>query len=235
MARLSRRAAIILAAATAVAAAGVTAALAGPIIYRDLMSAPAAEAPTASGESLAPATIDADALAGEWLIADGSFAGYRVNEVLNGTDVTVTGRTDTVSGTVTTTESAVTAAMITVDVASIATDSPNRDSYFRDTALRVSQHPTATFELTSPIVAPAGADVLEPQLVDSTGLLTLAGVSTEVTVRLSTAADGGTIRIAGSVPITFADYGVTAPSLGFVKVEETGVVEFLLVLVPGAR
>nr|WP_245542796.1 hypothetical protein [Pseudoclavibacter soli] len=33
---------------------------------------------------------------------------------------------------------------------------------------------------------------------------------------------------AGSIPITFADFGVTAPSLGFVSVEDHGEVEFLL-------
>ncbi len=38
--------------------------------------------------------------------------------------------------------------------------------------------------------------------------------------------DGG--QLSGSIPITFADYGVTAPSLGFVTVEKTGSVEFLL-------
>lgn len=230
MARLSRKTTIIIAAAAAVVALGAAAAIAGPAIYRDLISAPAADAPAASGESLNPSTIDEDALAGEWEVSAGSFAGYRVDEVLNGTDVTVTGRTDEVSGTVTTTDSAVTAATVTVDVASIATDSPSRDSYFRDTALRVSEHPTATFELTSPIESPEGASVDEPQAVSATGILTLAGVGNEVTVDITTAADGDTIRIAGSIPITFADFGVQAPSLGFVKVENTGFVEFLLIL-----
>ena len=47
-------------------------------------------------------------------------AGYRVAEVLNGTDVTVTGRTDEVSGTLTAGGQTVTQASFTVDVASIA-------------------------------------------------------------------------------------------------------------------
>ena len=38
-------------------------------------------------------------------------------------------------------------------MASIATDSGNRDSYFRNTAMRAAKFPTATFELTEPVVA----------------------------------------------------------------------------------
>jgi hypothetical protein len=39
-------------------------------------------------------------------------------------------------------------------------------------------------------------------------------------------ATGG--QVSGSIPITFEDYGVEAPSLGFVEVEDQGFVEFLL-------
>jgi len=209
----------------------IVAVVAGPAIYRDLIVGPADAAPTAElqqqGE-LEASTLDEGAMAGEWRVADGSYAGYRVDEVLNGTDVTVTGRTEAVTGTVTASDTEVTAATITVDVASIATDSANRDAYFRDQALRVAEHPTATFELTSPIPAPDGASVDEPQTVEATGTLTLAGVDREVTVELVAAVSGDTVRIAGQVPVTFADYGVEAPSLGFVQVELEGFVEFQL-------
>ena len=55
-------------------------------------------------------------------------------------------------------------------------------------------------------------------------------VTTELEAVLS--GDGG--QIAGSIPITFEDYGVTAPDLGFVSVEPTGFIEFLLVVDPAA-
>ena len=107
-------------------------------------------------------TIPADELTGDWAIGAGSTAGYRLDEVLNGTDVTVVGSTDQVSGTVTVDGEAVTAATVTVDVASIATDSGNRDQYFRTVALETEQFPTATFTLTEPIDAgvPADGDAL---------------------------------------------------------------------------
>lgn len=231
---LSKRSIGFIVGGAVVVVLGITAAVAGPAIYRDLIVGPADDAPSLDVESLAPGTIDENALAGEWTVTDGSFAGYRVDEVLNGTDVTVTGRTNDVTGTVTTTDSEVTEATITVDVASISTDSGSRDSYFRDTAMRVSENPTATFVLTSPISGD-GASLDESATVTGTGVLTLAGVSNEVTVEMTAAVDGTTIRIAGQIPITFSDYGVTAPSLGFVQVEDTGLVEFLVVLTPGAR
>lgn len=235
MARPSKKATIILISAATIIALGATAAIAGPVFYRDVIAGPAYDAPTAELDARAPSTLDEDTLAGDWTVADGSYAGYRVDEVLNGVDVTVTGRTEDVTGTVTTSDTAVTAATITVDVASIATDSSQRDAYFRDSALRVSEHPTATFELTSPIEAPSGADVDAESTVTASGVLTLAGVSQDVTVDVTAAADGNTIRIAGQIPVTFADFGVQAPSLGFVKVEDSGLVEFLVVLEQGPR
>lgn len=205
----------------------------GPTIYRDVIVGPADEAPTAELQDLdrlEPSSLDEGDLAGEWIVAKDSYAGYRVDEVLNGTDVTVTGRTEQVNGTVSASADAITAATITVDIASIATDSGSRDSYFRDQAMRGAEHPTATFELTSPIEAPAGAGVDAPVTVMGTGILTLAGVSNELTVELVAAVSGSTVQVAGQIPVTFADYGVAAPSLGFVQVEETGFVEFLVVL-----
>lgn len=232
MSRLSTRAKVLIG-VVVLLVLGATAAIAGPIIYRDVIAGPADDAPTTAlqdDETLEPSTLDENALAGEWTVTNGSFAGYRVDEVLNGTEVTVTGRTEQVTGAVTASETEVTSATITVDVASIATDSSNRDAYFRDQALRVSEHPTATFELTSPIPAPSGTSIDTPQTVTATGILTLAGVSSEVSAELTVAVSGDTVRIAGQVPIAFADYGVEAPTLGFVQVEPTGFVEFLIVL-----
>lgn len=217
---------------------GGTAAIAGPIIYRDFIAAPAAEAPTLSaGDGLMESARELDPadLAGSWSVSDSSEAGYRVEEVLNGTDVTVTGRTDKVSGSFTIDESGLTLqrAELTVDVASISTDSANRDSYFRDQALRVNQNPTATFTLTQPVTlaaVPNSGDVVQ---AEASGDLTIAGVTRPVTVSVEVRSDGTTAEIAGSIPITFADFGVTAPNLGFVAVEPTGFVEFQLTAARG--
>ncbi|MBK0419890.1 YceI family protein [Leucobacter sp. CSA1] len=213
---------------------GVAGALAGPGLYRDFIAAPAAEAPSLEideGESLEPAApLAAADLIGDWAIVSGSEAGYRVDEVLNGTDVTVTGRTDRVEGAIAIGEGlTLESAEFTVDVASIETDNGSRDEYFRARAMRVSEHPTATFRTTEAIPlgeAPGSGETVEQEV---TGELTLAGVTQPVSVTVEVRSDGARTELAGAIPIVFADYGVDAPSLGFVSVEPTGQVEFQLI------
>ncbi|MDR5701098.1 YceI family protein [Agromyces aerolatus] len=236
---MQKRTKIIVASIVAgVVVLGATAAIAGPVIYRDVIvgeaeaapsvtAAPSAEADAGSG---AGADDSAEDLSGTWSVGAGSYAGYRVDEVLNGTDVTVVGRTEQVTGTLQVEELSLTAAELTVDVATIETDSGNRDDYFRDTALRVDEHPTATFVLTEAITTDEAPVVGEVQTVQATGDLTLAGVTQTVTVELEAVLNGETGQVAGSIPITFADFGVEAPNLGFVSVEPTGFIEFSLEL-----
>ncbi len=66
--------------------------------------------------------------------------------------------------------------------------------------------------------------------VEAVGDLTIAGVTKSVTVALEaqTTADG--VEVSGTIPVTFSDFGVDAPDLGFVKVEDSGTVEMLLQL-----
>ena len=216
---------------------GATAAVAGPVIYRDVIVGEADAAPTVTAaptptDPALTAAVDPADLSGEWTVAEGSFAGYRVDEVLNGTNVTVTGRTDDVTGSLTVDELSLTEAEFTVDVASIATDSSSRDSYFRDNALRVSQFPTATFVLTDTVTATAQPVVGQVQTISATGDLTIAGVTRSVTFDLEAVLNSTDGQVAGAIPITFADFGVEAPNLGFVSVEPQGFVEFSLVIRP---
>lgn len=231
---------LLIGAIVGVFAIGTAAAIAGPVIYRDFIAAPAAEAPTLSADKSVlgneepsqptGGVLDPMTLVGTWNVTDGSEAGYRVDEVLNGTDVTVTGRTDQVTGTFTIGETGLTleAADLTVDVASIVTDSGNRDEYFRGEAMRASKFPTATFTLTEPVTldnAPAAGDVVS---AEATGDLTLAGQTRTVSAQIEVRSDGETAEIAGSINITFADFGIDAPNLGFVQVAADGAVEFQL-------
>ncbi|MET4158959.1 YceI family protein [Agromyces sp. PvR057] len=214
---------------------GATAAIAGPIIYRDVIVGEAAAAPTVTvtpnpDAGSGDGTDAASDLTGDWTVTSGSFAGYRVDEVLNGTDVTVVGRTEQVTGTLAVDGTTLDSAEITVDVASIATDSSNRDDYFRQNAVRVDENPTATFVLTDAVVSDEAPAVGEVQTIQATGDLTLAGVTRTVTVDLEAVLNGETGQVAGSIPITFADFGVEAPNLGFVSVEPDGFVEFSLEL-----
>ncbi|MFC6354861.1 YceI family protein [Luethyella okanaganae] len=212
---------------------GGTVAVAGPLVYRDLIVGPADPAPTV--QATAPAVgsgMSVDDLSGTWKVGGESFAGYRVDEVLNGTDVTVVGRTSEVSGTLEVDGLTLTGAEIAVDVASITTDQPNRDAFFRDSTMHVSSFPTATFQLTEPVTASSSPTNGEVQTVTVAGELTLRGETRPVTAELQAVFSGDGGQVSGSIPIAFADFGIEAPNLGFVSVGNAGSIEFLLDISP---
>ncbi|UUT36364.1 YceI family protein [Microbacterium elymi] len=227
---MRKRAIVLLVTAGVVVVAGAAVAIVGPAFYRDVIVGAPDPTPTVTAGAAGGVAVAAADVQGDWRVGEGSYAGYRVDEVLNGTDVTVDGRTDQVTGTVTVAGESVTAASFTVDVASITTDQGSRDSYFRSTAMQASRHPTATFELTAPVVAASAPHLGAAQTVTATGELTLVGTTRTVTVTMDAVFDGARAQLAGSIPIRFADYGVQALDLGFVKVEDSGFVEFSLTL-----
>ncbi|MFD7310097.1 YceI family protein [Promicromonospora sp. NPDC059942] len=200
-------------------------------IYAGLQTGGDVPAP-AVGSSAPAATADPADLDGDWTVADGSEAGYRVNEVLSGQDVTVVGRTPQVTGSGTVADGELTAASVEVDLASITTDESARDGQFQG-ILDTRTYPTATFELTDPVDITAVADG-GTVTVDAPGTMTIKGVTQDVTAGLEIrlADDGGDVvaELAATVPVTFADYGVEAPDLGFVTVEDDGFVEAELTL-----
>lgn len=218
---------IITTVVVAVVILAVAAIIVGPKLYASVQSSKVAAAPTitaapepALNESGAASTAPVT-LSGTGQVAAGSQAGYRLNEVLQGENVTVRGLTDKVSGSITVADSVLNAGKISVDLASISTDSDRRDAYFRDTALQTATFPTAEFTLTKPVTLPSGTGEIE-----LTGDLNIHGVTKSVTGKAQAAVSGDQVQIAGELPITFADYGVQAPSLGFVTVEKNGSVEF---------
>lgn len=231
----------IIIAAVGVLALGATAAYAGPVIYRDFFAAPPAPEPVllsaddaelegAENEEAAADDEQASAadLSGTWVVSEGSVAGYRVDEVLAGTPVTVTGSTTAVSGSLEVSGLTLESAQFEVDVTSIATDERQRDSVFRELVGKNGAEPTARFVLTEPITAssaPLRGEIIEQAL---TGELTIAGVTRPVSFAAQVRLGDTSVEIAGQIPITFADFGITAPNLGFVSVESQGMVEFSL-------
>lgn len=51
-----------------------------------------------------------------------------------------------------------------------------------------------------------------------------------MSVDLDAQATAKGVEVSGAIPVTFSDYDVDAPDLGFVKVEDAGTVEMLLQL-----
>lgn len=218
-----RRRLVVVLAALAMLAALVV--LVGPRIYAWWGDRNAPPPLTVTTGAPAPATgpLDVD---GTWTLGPGTTAGYRVEEVLRGEDVTVVGRTEDVTGTVTVTDGSISAVDATVRVATVATGVGPRDSFMRG-LLEVDQHPTATFRVDAPVRLP---DLEQGGRLEVPGTLTLLGVDHPLTFTLDVVRDGAGLRAAGSAPVTFADLGIEAPSLGFVEVEGAGTLELLLVL-----
>lgn len=171
---------------------------------------------------------------GTWKVATGSTAGYRVKETLFGQSATAVGRTTAVTGDFTLAGTTVSTASFSVDLTQVSSDRSQRDGQFQGRIMNTAQFPTATFEITTPIdigTLPATGVEISPK---ATGKLTLHGVTKTVTVDLKAKRTGSGIQVLGSIPVTFADYGIDNPSGGPASVGDNGTIEFLLVLAKAA-
>jgi polyisoprenoid-binding protein YceI len=205
---------------------------AGPWFYREFIAGEA-DPELALPTQTQVATTDVD---GTWTVVPGpsdetnrTQAGYRVDEVLRGSPLTVNGRTTQVTGEAVVAASKLEAATFTVDVASITSPESRHDNQFRgERIMNVARFPTAEFRVTQPVdvagVPETGASIT----LDVPAAMTVKGVTREVTAKVDVQRSGANIIAAGSVPVIWTDYGVPPPDLGFVKVEPTGTIEFLV-------
>jgi len=181
-------------------------------------------------------------LPGPWTVAADSQAGYRIKEefLRDRLHVEAVGRTSDVTGSLLLAERPgggyeARDVTVPVDLTTLRSDEPARDDKVFSEFLEPGnsgepQHPTATF--VAPAVAvPADARDGQPFSVTTTGRLTVRGVSRDVPVTLDCQLAGGTIRVAGSIPFTFEQFGVSQLGeefFGFVAVEPQGTIEFLI-------
>ena len=169
---------------------------------------------------------DAGDLQGEPTV---SFAGFRVDEVLNNIgDFTAVGRTADVAGSIELSNTALVAATVEVTMSTLRTDNSFRDGRIYG-ALNTSEYPKATFTLAEPVELPAGMAGGEPFSGSAEGDLTIKGVTNRVTFELQAQLVGDIIVAVGSSDVVFSDYGVTAPTAPVVvSVEDHGIMEFQL-------
>jgi len=204
-------------------------------------SASASTAPGSAGASAASlppasgAAVDAGNIPGIWSIGANSVVGYRVRERLANlsADSDAVGRTDQITGTVTMASSegapTVADAAFSVDMTTLASDRQMRDNRLRNDGIETDSFPTATFTLTSPVALPADAATGAQIEITLHGDLTLHGVTKTVDIPAKAQLNGSLIQVQGSLPIAFADYGITPPNIaGFVSVEDNGTLEFLI-------
>ena len=158
-----------------------------------------------------------------------SFAGFRVDEVLNNIgDFTAVGRTARVSGSIELSDTSLVAATVEVQMGTLQTDSSFRDGRIYQ-ALSTSEFPLAVFTLVQPVELPAGMAGGEPFSGSAVGDLTIKGVTNRATFDLQAQLVGDLIVAVGSSDVLFSDYGVTAPTAPIVvSVEDHGIMEFQL-------
>ncbi len=201
-----------------------------------------ASAETDTGTTSADQTVDAPGgLAGVWTVqvAEGagdllgeptvSFAGFRVDEVLNSIgDFTAVGRTADVAGSIELSDTALVAATVEVTMSTLRTDNSFRDGRIYG-ALNTSEFPKAVFTLAEPVELPAGMAGGEAFSGSAEGDLTIKGVTNRVAFDLQAQLVGDIIVAVGSSDVVFSDYGVTAPTAPVVvSVEDHGIMEFQL-------
>ena len=207
----------------------------GPYVYIHFIegAAPAAlslatPATTSTSGATASPTQSGDASDGIWNVSSGSLVGYRVKEVLFGQSNVAVGRTSEVSGSITVTGTTIDTGTFTVDMVTVASDQSRRDGQFNGRIMETSTYPTATFTLTKPITLGSIPAQGTQRTYEATGNLTLHGVTKAVTFKVNGRYSGSTFQVAGSIPITFADWSIPNPSFGPVSTEDHGVLEFAL-------
>jgi len=211
----------------------------GPFVYINFVREPAADSfvseatttsidDTTAAPSAVPASLLSDAT-GTWNVVAESQVGYRVNEVLFGQRVTAVGRTSAVTGTVTIADLRVTDAKFTADMTTVKSDDPRRDAQFESRIMDVLNYPSASFELASPItIDPAAlAGTVTHQ---ANGSLTLRGVTKPVNVTIVSTVQDTQILLAGEIAVVFAEWAIPNPSIPGISTEDSGVLEFQLVL-----
>lgn len=211
-----------------------------PWLYINVIREPAAESfldeiasgTTTPGESASATTLVEQPLvdaSGSWGVTADSQVGYRVDEVLFGQNVTAVGRTSAVSGSVTIEGLTVTSADFSVDMTTVRSDEPKRDAQFESRIMDVINYPVATFVLGTPIALEESALAGNSQH-QATGTLTLRGSSKPIDVQLVSNIRDGRITLAGEILIVFEEWGIPNPSIPGISTEDSGILEFNLVL-----
>ena len=178
-------------------------------------------------------------LAGQWTIASGSVAGYRVREKLGflPAEDDAVGRTSNITGEASVTKQGqivtVTAAAFKVAVNTLKSDQAMRDQHIRTIGLQSDVYPTATFKLTKPVVLPASAVNGSIARVAVTGVFNIHGTARTETLPVELRVSSSSLEAVGSLTFPWGAFNMTAPSVGgFVSVESKATMEFDLRLKP---
>lgn len=219
-------------------------AVAGPWIYINLIKQDApdvltlepsvttttAAEPTETSTTVATTvtTVATSATDGEWAVVAESIVGYRVKEVIVGQKTEGVGRTSAVTGSLKIADQKVLNAEFTVDMTTLKSDSTRRDRQVNTRILDTATYPTATFVLKEPITLTPEVLAGSELTVNTTGTLTLRGITKDIAVTLIARLVDDVIEVNGSIELVFADWSIPDPSISAIVVEDRGQLEFLI-------
>jgi polyisoprenoid-binding protein YceI len=197
--------------------------------------APVGSLPLPSGSSSTTLTGGVD---GTWKVdpsAGQTFVGYRVQEQLASVGAnTAVGRTSEVTGSIAISGTKVTDGSFEADLTGLKSDDDRRDGQLSRQGIQTSRFPTATFKLTSPIDLGSVPGDGQEISATATGQLTLHGVTKDVSIQLKAKRSGGSIVVAGSLPIAWTDYAITKPnSFAVLSIADEGTMELQLFFTKG--
>ncbi len=219
-------------------------AVAGPWIYINLIKQDAPDvltlepsvttttaaepAETSTTVATTVTTVETSATDGEWAVVAESIVGYRVKEVIVGQKTEGVGRTSAVTGSLKIADQKVLNAEFTVDMTTLKSDSTRRDRQVNTRILDTATYPTATFVLKEPITLTPEVLAGSELTVNTTGTLTLRGVTKDIAVTLIARLVDDVIEVNGSIELVFADWSIPDPSISAIVVEDRGQLEFLI-------
>jgi polyisoprenoid-binding protein YceI len=179
------------------------------------------------------------ALAGNWTVASGSLAGYRVQEQFAGQSSSheAVARTSSVSGGLSVQQSSsglqASSIKFTAQLANLKSidqvaglSVSRRDSIVSQT-LSVSQYPDATFQAQS-VALPASAASGDTASLTIPGQLTIHGVTKSVQVAVQLKVTGSQAQAAGSTTFQMTDFGINPPQIPITTVQPKVTLEFQL-------
>jgi polyisoprenoid-binding protein YceI len=145
----------------------------------------------------------------------------------------VVGRTGDVTGAVVLSRGRVTGATFRIGLTGIKVGGKTQREFAQ--SLDTAQHPVATFRLAQPVTLGSPFAAGKVVTAMARGDLTIRGVSHLVTLTVTGRRDGSDLQAAGSIPVTFSDWGIRTPAgysfLG--SLASHGVAEFLIGLQRG--
>lgn len=149
-----------------------------------------------------------------------SKATFTIDEVLNGSPVTVVGTTDQVAGEIATTLTAPSTAQvgtIQINARTLTTDSDQRNNAIKNMILKTNDYEYITFVPTSLVGLPATATVGQSYTFQIVGQLTMVGQTHEATfdVTVTPTADGQ-LQGTAATTISYADWGISVPNVPIV-------------------